>query len=188
MYTKIDSQAVLDRFLDDVHHFHDTVLRELALLARAYVDDELHMFGDADPYDARLVFQMQSADTPCVELVFEGVTEISFWSKMVLSPSGRYAEDGITVVLAKPFGGDFFGVKAQGAKYRVLDRSFLGQETLAVEPIPVGENQVALDLGDGWVQCPACSNVVQTTRPAKMVRCDDCGMVLEVPNSTFGML
>jgi hypothetical protein len=156
-------------------------LREVSVLARGYVDVELQMVGDVDPYDARLIFHIQFAETPCVEMVFEDVTELNLRLGSYLKPSGHYSEEAVILGLGKPMDGGFVGLKARRAKYRVLDRSFLGKTPLAVEEIPVGQIQMGLDVGDGWIECPVCSNAVKSTKRLRTVKCDSCAAVLEVP-------
>ena len=182
MFIEIDSQNAFDRFLSTVDYLHDAILREIGVLARGYVDSELRMFGDADPYDARLVFQVQSAHTPCVEIIFIDVEEIAIRPAQILSPSGRYTDGEITLILGEIFSGAFLGVRAKGMKYRILDHSFLGVETIAVDLIPAEHTGLGLDAGDGWVQCPSCSNLVHTMRFKRTVKCEICTLVLEVPD------
>jgi hypothetical protein len=136
MHTTIVSQLSLDAFLESVDHFHDAILREVAVLAHGYVDSELRMFGDVEPYDVRFIIQMQSADTPVIELIFEDVNELALQPAMALAPSGSFKAGEITLRLGDPLSGVFVGVRARRGKYQVLDRSHLGQGLLAVIPIP----------------------------------------------------
>jgi hypothetical protein len=51
-YKKILTQHDMDGFLKEVNYLHDSVLRELTLISRAYVNNNLGMHGDSDPSDA----------------------------------------------------------------------------------------------------------------------------------------
>ncbi len=176
MFVTIDGQDKFDRFLYEVDEFHDALLREVALRSRGYVDNTTFgMFGDFAPYDARLIFHTQWAETPCVEVVFEDVAVLNFRPGRTLKPSGHYSEEAVILTLGLPVDGCFVGVRARRAMYTILDRSYLGQTLLAVEDIPFQETDVGVHVGidvgiDGWIECPHCSNAVTAAMPSRPLK------------------
>jgi hypothetical protein len=181
-FIPLDTQDALDQFLVEVDDLHDALLREVAFLARGFVDLELRMFGDAQPCDVRVVFQMQSERTPCIDLVFEDVRELVLQPRLPLSPSGTVDGRGVTLSFAMLPSGEFAGVRAKGAKYRILDASSLGQDLLAVDVVPAGPVETPSELGDGWLSCGVCGNALQSTKSVRTMRCGSCGAVNEAPS------
>ena len=127
-FSTISNQACLDAFLERVDYLHDAMLRELVILSRGYVDERGFMFGDVEPYDARLIFQSQSPDSPCIELICEDVQKLAIAPRFPLDPSGSVAESGTVLYLAKGTCSDRYMVAAKAMRYRVHGRSLLGEE------------------------------------------------------------
>jgi hypothetical protein len=88
-YTEIETQSELDSLLDRAAGFHDSMIKELHLVNRAYVSSDHSMFMN-HRFDAQLLVQTQW--TPfAVEIIFIGIEEMrtdsasDFWVQLAAS-------------------------------------------------------------------------------------------------------
>lgn len=123
---RIETQSGLDAFLDTVDRLHDSILREIGIVARGFVDGNRRMFGDTEPADARLLFQSQSPDFSCVEVFFEGVETLLVRPNLPIEPEGVVGDSTIRLYLGPSYYEERPLISAQRMSYRLLDASCLG--------------------------------------------------------------
>lgn len=134
-FMQIEDQAAFERFLVKVDSLHDALLREVGVLSRGYVDNRGYMFGDVAPYDARLVFHSQSAESPCIEVICEEVKQFAMESGLSPAPSGVVKKGHVEFYLAEGELRDRCKVVARKMKYRVLGKNHLGEDPRTVRRI-----------------------------------------------------
>jgi len=123
--TKISTNKEMNGFLSRADHFHDTIIREISIVARGYVDAEYSLHGDLDPFDARVFLQTQFSDMPGIELRFDEVTRFCVYPPYDLAPSG-IVEEGRVRFSFTPLRDEELQVVASAMRYRFLDSSCLG--------------------------------------------------------------
>ncbi len=121
MYKMINNNNDFDAFLENVNHLHDAILREFSLISRGYVDSARKMHGDVEPSDARVMFQLQSSKTPCVEVVFESVLEIRILPDIPIMPSGEISDRKAIFYIGGYQLNNKSKVVSEKIKYRVLN-------------------------------------------------------------------
>lgn len=75
---RIDNDAALSQFIDIVDGLHDALLHEAVLLNPGYVAEDNSMWGDAEPANARIIFQSQFSDIVAVRLDLTRVSRFCF--------------------------------------------------------------------------------------------------------------
>lgn len=124
-YSIIEDQRALDSFFSCVNYFHDSLLKEVTILSRGYVNKDLFMHGDCAPQDIRLIVQMQSKETPCVEMLFKDIKTFNIESGFSLEPNGKIEDGLITIYFAEEEYKDLFKIVAKSMKYRILGEEYL---------------------------------------------------------------
>jgi hypothetical protein len=174
-YVDINSQDDLEGFLNKVDSFHDSILKEVAIVARGYVDATLQMYGDIEPFDVRCIIQQQSDESPYIDIVFESVTSVLLTSSFPLEPCGLVTEDNIKFFFS---GSKNASIVAEKMKYRILGMSLLGNRVTAVNEIACGKGEEAIALDDSWYQCPDCLDAFEFHGNKEYFRCKSCGKLL----------
>jgi hypothetical protein len=132
----VRTEAEMEQFLTLIGGFRDSVLREVALVGREYVDTNGWMYNSQSPADARMVIQTQFPQPACIEIVLEGLQVLRLergWSPdehaigiltddgSVIPSRSRSIKAGSEMALAKSM------------RYRVLGREYLGRQLHAVK-------------------------------------------------------
>ena len=76
MWHPLTHQTQVDQFMDAVNGFHDCALKELKFGGDHFVGPDLS-FHSATRNFLRVIFQRQSTETPCIEIVFRELQ--CFW-------------------------------------------------------------------------------------------------------------
>ena len=178
MYAIVKSVDDIHHLLQQVNYFHDSLLREISVLSRGFVNEKLWMYGDSEPFDARLIFQMQNEIIPCIELIFEDILEIRLHPSALMEYGIRmddnhfvmYQQDEKTNIIERDL------IRSKYLRYRLLDRSLLGSELYLTEEIEENELPSALILSEdpNWIQCPLCQNTYAIRKKRRIVRCPKC--------------
>ena len=124
--TEIATNEGMSEFLRSTDYFHDALIRECALVAVGFVDAERRLYGDTEPFNARVFVQTQAEDISGIEIEFEGVTRFHIDQPFDLEPSGSIEQGQVlfsftTGVRTEP------QVIAKAMRYRVMDRTCLGE-------------------------------------------------------------
>lgn len=180
MYIAIKNSEDLKNFLHIVNYLHDAILREFSFISRGFVDSDRKMHGDVEPSDARALFQMQSMETPCVEIIFESVSEIRISPDVPIRPTGQISDEKVTFYIGGYQHSDQIKVISQKIKYRILKENCLGRQLNTMNEIAVGEVKKASFVEDNYFQCPECLNIWEIKRFIELTRCPECGIILEI--------
>jgi hypothetical protein len=73
MWNEINSNEDLSNFLDMLHGFHDSCLKELKYISGSYVNENLSMYPINDQRTLNIVIQRQFKDPSVIELEFSGL-------------------------------------------------------------------------------------------------------------------
>lgn len=135
-HVQIRNQSDFDAFCDVVDRFHDGLIREAAIVARGYIDVDLGMWNDTEPFDMKLIIQLQSQDVPAVELFLKGVTECRLApSATTLDPEADFGQNELRLFLEGRHRQEQSMIAAQTMTYRVLTKDHLGQGLVLVSPL-----------------------------------------------------
>jgi len=182
-YIKINDYNDFEYFVQKVNYFQDSMLREVEILSRGYVDRENRMYGDNGPYDIRVIIHTQHNSGYCIDLIFEEVTEYVFFSMYEIDVELVNDVDEIIMYLSQPGTTKRAYVKAKAMSYRILDKDCLGKKSLISQPIYINDAKLANDLGDDWVQCDSCSESWEVKKDQEFIVCPNCDMIYINPYS-----
>lgn len=73
MWKELQTEQDLQRFMEEMSHFHDACIKELKYVSGAYVNPNLGMHPLNDQRALRVVLQRQFRNVPMVELEFRGL-------------------------------------------------------------------------------------------------------------------
>jgi hypothetical protein len=136
-YVAVRNQTDFQAFCYTVDNLHDGLVREAAIIARGYVDSNFLMWGDTQPFDMRLIIQLQWEEAPCVDLILEGVTTCRMVQAATdLEPDVEFTEEGLSLFLAGKHREEDSVIVAEQMKYRFLSQDWLGTRLLAVREFP----------------------------------------------------
>ena len=143
MHIELFDPDDLKSFIEKLGYFHDSILREMSVISRGYIDSNYLLCGDSAPFDARAIFQFQSDATPCIELIFYDVIEIHLFPR----PLNEYSvviEGGNIVMKSIDEDANISRrevIKARRLKYRYMDKSCLGNKLYSAMGIPREDNK-----------------------------------------------
>lgn len=130
-FFEITSAESFEKLWDDAEGFHDSLVREIGILARGYVTKDRCMHGDCAPRDMRMVIHSQCAACPCIEILFEDLRSLSYQGQEISHPSIECQNNELLVCLH----GDQFFVRCSRMRYRILDKGYLGKAPRTVTEI-----------------------------------------------------
>lgn len=73
MWREISVEKERLLFLEEMHYFHDSCIKELRYISGAHVNNDLSMYPINDRRLLRVVIQRQFKDCPMIELEFQGL-------------------------------------------------------------------------------------------------------------------
>ena len=73
MWNEIASEEDLNRFMDMMHGFHDSCIKELKYISGAYVNKELGMFPVNEQRRLNVILQRQFENPSVIEMQFVGL-------------------------------------------------------------------------------------------------------------------
>lgn len=169
MYNKIKSQADLERFFDDVAGLHESILKEMSLISRGFVDKEGSCHGDCEPFDARLFFQQQRiGEALGIEIILTNVTHM-----LIIDTDLEFQDNEIQFDCNEI---RFGHIAAQYMKYRILGNEYLGNKLFWVDEIPYEDIEDSEFIDDTkWVMCRQCADAVEISNINEFGRCPICG-------------
>jgi hypothetical protein len=121
-FTVVENQNMLGKLFSELDYFHDALIKKVSLFTDAYIDKNGFMFGDGDPYHARLLIQFQSLNGGGIELVFHNVETINIAVNFPLVPSGLIDRDKVVLSLSQEPYASRFMIVAKQLLYRHHER------------------------------------------------------------------
>lgn len=128
----INSQTLLDGFIERVYGLHDALVHEAILMHPGYVDERGWMYGDAELPNARLIIQCQSSDVIGIELSLFQVSTFNLRydsemrldgevlkDRIVLYPHGK-SSAAYSLIQAKEIHYRMLGMESRGPQFRLL--------------------------------------------------------------------
>ena len=173
-YVEITSQADLDQLLDLCSGFHDSLVKEIHLVDRAFVgpDRGIYMLGQ---YDACVLIQSQ-LEPYGLELVAVEVVELHTGSAQVaLDGTGEYMQPkslGEKMVTLKFDGG--FAIAARQLFYRNRP-DWLGSKIYLDGDVPAPNAVPAYCIEGKWRQCSNCADAWEEPSQGAFSTCPACG-------------
>jgi hypothetical protein len=151
-YIQVTNQESIDKFLDSIGYFHDSLIKEVHLLDNAFVDEKRSMHVDFK-LNGQFLFQTQLFDKD-FELLLIGIKKIA-WEEMPEIFEGKIEllqENGNFYRLTLD---EEFELDVDKIYYRFLDKSL--NTTLYGQAVPDQQMYLAHKLADMWIQCSNCS-------------------------------
>jgi hypothetical protein len=120
-----------------------------------------------------MIFQLQNENTPCIEIVFEAVSDLTVNLNVNFGDSSGIVDDiGIqfTIVPGHAY------IHAEKMRYRLPGKGALGKDLQTVKEIPYGDisNARFLEDEDDWIKCTECMNIWQEKEVKEFVKCPEC--------------
>jgi hypothetical protein len=182
-YRELTAEAELDQIVRRMHRFHDSLLKEVRVVNRAWVGADGAMRA-LHRVDARMLVQSQG-DLRAIELVAVGVQSLELASDRELyaghvqlrrAPAGAagiqvaFAADGLVLTCARLF---------------VAERpEWHGPAARLDGDVPAPDAVPARDLDHGCRQCTACTMPFDATGRPPFVYCPSCAsLTMLVPAS-----
>lgn len=177
-YHAITSQDDMNRLLDSIAGFHDSMTKEIHLVNRAFVRRDASMVMEHQ-YDAQVLIQSQW-EPFAVELLFTGISELT------LSEASEYwGATGTVELIANEtqritmlFDQDL-KIVAEHLWYRVR-REWLGQKAFLKSEVPSGDAIPARTVQEGWRQCSGCSDAWEESMEVEFSYCPGCERLTEL--------
>jgi hypothetical protein len=183
-YTEIATQADLDALLDRAAGFHDSMVKELRVVNRAYVSSDHSMLMN-HRFDAQLLVPTQWPPF-ALEIVLTGVEELrtdnasEFWCATGMIEHTKPPTERRRVSLK--FDSSFVVV---AERMFVRDRSdWLGPKPLLRSEVPEPDCAPATTIIDRWRQCSACADAFEAAPDEIHVVCPTCGRMTELSGRT----
>ena len=176
-FIKISGYNDFEHFVQKVNYFQDSIFREVEIISKGYVDSENRMYGDNEAYNIRTIIHTQHNNGYCIDLIFEDVTEYTFFSMYEIEVELVNDVDEIILYLSQPGTNKRSNITAKAMWYRVHEKDCLGRKLLLGQPIPINDTKFASILSDGWVQCELCSESWKASEYQEYIECPSCGVV-----------
>jgi hypothetical protein len=170
----------MDRLLDSIAGFHDSMTKEIHMVNRGYVTPD-HTMMMGLKFDAQVLIQSQW-DPFGLEMVFVGVKDIH------LTGPGEYwgATGSVELKLApvkekriKMRFDSSFTVVSEGLFYRVRSE-WLGKKSFLKSEVPSDMALPAQIIRDKWRQCSSCHDAWEEELGEVFSFCPSCGELTEV--------
>ena len=173
-YHEITTQEEMDRLLDSMAGFHDSMTKEVHLINRGSVEPDGGMFM-THRLDAQVLLQTQAPPPRAAELVFIGIQEIR------MEPPGEYFSATGTVERDLSIRMSFdrsFEIRARRLFYRMRP-DWLGSRAFLTSEVPSPDALKAILIGDGWRRCE-CGDAWQVDDKEPFSVCPACGSLTEL--------
>ena len=178
-YTEVSSQEEMQRMLDRIARFHDSLTKEFHVINRGCVRPDHRMvmgFG----FDGQFLIQSQLAPH-AVELVFSNILELHVGSpRECLSASGKVLriERGVEQAVELNFDRE---IKIVAERLFYADRNdWLGRRAFLGPEVPSVEAVQARRVENKWRQCSVCSDGWEEEERIRFSICPGCGRLTEL--------
>lgn len=179
-YTEIATQIELDKFLDHVGYFHDSMIKELQMINRGYVMKNKLMVM-AHQFDTRILFQSQW-DEIAFELLCIDTREISVTDpevffdcvgKIIVLDSRLRDPPSQLIELSFDHG---FSLKCKRLFYKLCPDLYGNYEHLGSQ-VPSDKMLKAGYLGSNWWLCENCCEAWEVDSGRMYSTCPKCNHV-----------
>jgi hypothetical protein len=189
-YNEVLTQQDMDRLLDSIRGFHDSMTKEIHLINRGAVLADHSMTTD-HRFDAQVLIQSQW-EPFALELLFTNIKTLQ------LDEAGEYwGASGVVEDIQAPVAkrrivmkfDSSFTVVSEGLCYK--DRQdWLGHKPFLGPEVPSPDAIAAHALQDKWRQCSQCADAWEAESHEEFSRCPGCGAItqLELERSQNGVL
>jgi hypothetical protein len=130
---RINTQSDWNACFNAFDGFHDSILREVHLVSKGFVTPERKMYEDF-VWDARMIFQSQDKQSPGLELIFDGVSELRLDSTRLYDPQLRVGEGRVELLLTRESSLRAMNIVAKAVGYRLLGNEVLGDHPMVERP------------------------------------------------------
>ncbi|MCL2742987.1 MAG: hypothetical protein FWE67_03965 [Planctomycetaceae bacterium] len=133
-FITIKNDHDIQQLFDKVHYFHDSIIRQCMTQSIGYVDSLFGMYGDVEPFNAKIFIQSQFSESPCIEIYLYRVSKLLLKDVFISEASGKTKDQRIFISFSCSSEQDIqfnnFDIIAEDMKYRILDQSFLGERLI----------------------------------------------------------
>lgn len=179
-YQEVSTQEDMERLLDSIAGFHDSMTKEIHLANRGYVMPDHSMAMD-HRFDAQVLIQSQWPPY-AIELVFTGIQKLQIDSPREHWGAIGSVERKIRSVEQKQVTmklDSSFLVVAEALFYRVRSQ-WLGSKCFLKSEVPADHTVPASIIQDNWRQCSKCSDAWEEEPSEEFSRCPSCGMYTQL--------
>jgi len=107
------------------------MIRQCATQSVGYIDHQSWMVGDAQLFNAKLFIQSQFSGSPCIEIHFDRVSKLLLENVSIDEACGKFEDQKVfisfSLINEESFLHNGYDIIAEEIKYRILDKSFLGE-------------------------------------------------------------
>lgn len=179
-YQTVNSQDEMDRLLDSIAGFHDSMTKEIHLTNRAYVQSDKSMVM-SHRYDAQLLVQSQWKPF-AIELLFIGIEDLRLGA-----PGEYWGASGTVEIGVKPLDSSritmSFDSSLKIVSEKLLFRNredWLGKEAFLKSEVPSPDAVPAESIQQNWRQCSSCSDAWETPICDEFAHCPSCGRLTQL--------
>ena len=172
-YTEIKNPGELEVFLHQTVTFHDSMLKELQMINRAFVMESKSM-DMWHRFDVKILFQTQW-DPIAFELVCLDVSYLSTTEPDVFEGSSGNFIESPEQLIKLSLDGEFV-VHCKRLYYKLSPELYGNNEHLGSQ-VPCNEMVKAEILEDEWRQCGNCSDAWEVSVSRKIATCPSCNKV-----------
>ena len=90
-YITINDNDDLQKFFYEVDNLHDSIIRQCTIQSIGYVNDQFLMYGDAEPFHAKIFIQSQFSRSPCIEICLQRVYQLQIKGVFISDACGKLA-------------------------------------------------------------------------------------------------
>jgi len=94
-FTVVKNNHDLENFFCEVAYLHDSIIRQCAIQSIGYVDEQLFMYGDMEPFHAKVFIQSQFSESPCIEIHFLRVHQLLLKDVFISTACGKVENQNI---------------------------------------------------------------------------------------------
>ena len=131
-FKTVKSNTDLQTFFHEVNFFHDSMIRQCTTQSIGYVDHQAWMYGDTEPFNAKLFIQSQFPESPCIEIHLYRVSRLLLEEIFLSEACGKLDDQKIFISFyhssVENVMFNDFSLVAEEMKYRILDKSHLGEK------------------------------------------------------------
>lgn len=170
----------MNRLLDSIAGFHDSMTKEIHLTNRGYVQADKSMVM-SHRFDAQVLVQSQW-NPFAIELLFTGIEDLC-----LKSPREYWGASGVVETGIKPLGTSRITMSFDRSLkivcgdllYRVRE-DWLGQRSFLKSEVPAAEAVSARTIQDTWRQCSSCSDAWEEPTSDEFAYCPSCGLLTQL--------
>lgn len=180
-YTEVRDEAGAATLLEAVDRLHDTVVGECVVVNRAFRTPNGTISCGGDTSDVRLTL-LRFGTPGAVELVALSATRLTlepndgaFSTGSIDVRADRHVDDRLAIEIRC----DGLGIDCERLLHRPRP-TWLGPERRLHGECPSPHELAGEPLGDGWYQCPGCTDAAFALPPLERTLCPKCHRVLVV--------